>query len=116
MNRRTVQITVLLAAGVMTVTTSRPAARAAGRAMAIDDLIGAVTGQTLPNVWVGAFVPGSGDRDNGMMTSSDPRYKIGFMAENGIHGSCRGRFVSLFERRCTSVIPAHIGTVGSVDL
>jgi Carboxypeptidase regulatory-like domain/TonB-dependent Receptor Plug Domain len=43
-----------------------------------------VTQQVLPNVWVGAFVPGSGDRYNGMLTSTDPRYHIGFMPENGI--------------------------------
>jgi len=42
------------------------------------------TGEVRPNVWVGAFVPGTGDRYNGMMTNQDPNYKIGFMAENGV--------------------------------
>jgi hypothetical protein len=43
-----------------------------------------VTGQTLPNVFVGAFVPGTGDRANGMVTNSDPNYPLGFRDNQGI--------------------------------
>jgi hypothetical protein len=43
-----------------------------------------VTGQTLPNVFVGSFVPGSGDRYNGMVTSADPNYPKGFRDRTGI--------------------------------
>jgi hypothetical protein len=43
-----------------------------------------VTGQTLPNVFVGSFVPGTGDRYNGMVSSSDPNYPKGFRDSQGI--------------------------------
>ncbi len=43
-----------------------------------------VTGQTLPNVFVGSFVPGTGDRYNGMVTSADPNYPKGFRDRTGI--------------------------------
>ena len=43
-----------------------------------------VTGQTLPNVYVGSFVPGTGDRYNGMVTNSDPNYPKGFRDNQGI--------------------------------
>ena len=44
-----------------------------------------VTGQTLPNVFVGSFVPGVGNRYNGMVTSDDPDYPRGFRDNQGIH-------------------------------
>jgi hypothetical protein len=43
-----------------------------------------VTGQTLPNVFVGSFVPGTGDRYNGMVTSDDPNYPRGFRETRGL--------------------------------
>jgi hypothetical protein len=43
-----------------------------------------VTGQTLPNIFVGTFVPGSGDRFNGMVTSDDPNYPKGFRDSQGL--------------------------------
>jgi hypothetical protein len=43
-----------------------------------------VTGQVLPNVFVGTFVPGTGDRYNGMVTSADPNYPKGFRDSQGI--------------------------------
>ena len=43
-----------------------------------------VTGQTLPNVYVGSFVPGTGDRYNGMVTNSDTNYPKGFRDNQGI--------------------------------
>jgi hypothetical protein len=43
-----------------------------------------VTGQTLPNVFVGSFVPGTGDRYNGMVHSSDPNYPKGFRNTQGL--------------------------------
>ncbi len=43
-----------------------------------------VTGQRLPNVFVGTFVPGTGDRYNGMVTSADPNYPKGFRDSQGI--------------------------------
>ena len=42
-----------------------------------------VTGQTLPNVFVGSFVPGTGDRYNGMVTNSDPNYPKGLPRQSG---------------------------------
>ena len=48
-----------------------------------------VTGQTLPNVFVGSFVPGTGDRYNGMVSSSDPNYPRGFRDSNGIESEPR---------------------------
>lgn len=43
-----------------------------------------VTGQSLPNVFVGSFVPGTGDRYNGMVSSLDPNYPMGFRDSQGI--------------------------------
>ena len=43
-----------------------------------------VTGQTLPNVFVGTFVPGTGDRYNGTVLSTDPNYPKGFRDSQGI--------------------------------
>jgi hypothetical protein len=43
-----------------------------------------VTGQTLPNVFVGSFVPGTGDRANGMVTNADPDYPRGFRDSQGL--------------------------------
>jgi hypothetical protein len=43
-----------------------------------------VTGETRPNVFVGSFVPGTGDRYNGMVASSDPNYPKGFRDRTGI--------------------------------
>jgi hypothetical protein len=43
-----------------------------------------VTGRTLPNVFVGTFVEGTGDRANGMVTNSDPDYPLGFRDNQGI--------------------------------
>jgi hypothetical protein len=43
-----------------------------------------VTGQTLPNVFVGSLVPGTGDRSNGMVSNGDPNYPKGFRDNQGI--------------------------------
>jgi hypothetical protein len=43
-----------------------------------------VTGQTRPNVFVGTFVPGTGDRYNGMVSNTDPDYPKGFRDNQGI--------------------------------
>ncbi len=43
-----------------------------------------VTGETKANVFVGSFVPGTGDRYNGMVTSADPNYPKGFRDSTGI--------------------------------
>ena len=43
-----------------------------------------VTGQTLPNIFVGTFVPDSGDRYSGMVTNADPNYPKGFRDSQGI--------------------------------
>jgi hypothetical protein len=43
-----------------------------------------VTGQTLPNVFIGSFVPNTGDRYNGMVSSTDPNYPRGFRNNQGI--------------------------------
>src|SRR6266545_2712499 len=45
-----------------------------GKNVAIDQ----VTGQILNEVFVGTFVPGSGDRANGMVPATDPNYPRGF--------------------------------------
>jgi hypothetical protein len=55
-------------------------ARINGVNMALDP----VTGQTLPNVFVGTFVPGTGDRYNGMVSNLDPNYPKGFRDNQGI--------------------------------
>ena len=44
-----------------------------------------VTGQVLPNIFVGVFVPNSGDPYNGMVTDADPNYPKGFRDNQGIH-------------------------------
>ena len=44
-----------------------------------------VTGQVLPNIYVGAFVPGTGDPTNGMVSNDDPDYPEGFRDNQGIH-------------------------------
>jgi hypothetical protein len=38
-----------------------------------------ITGEIVPAVFIGAFVPGSGDPFNGMVTASDPTYPAGFV-------------------------------------
>jgi Carboxypeptidase regulatory-like domain/TonB-dependent Receptor Plug Domain len=43
-----------------------------------------VTGRTLPNVFVGTFVEGTGNRANGMVTNTDPDYPLGFRDNQGI--------------------------------
>jgi Carboxypeptidase regulatory-like domain/TonB-dependent Receptor Plug Domain len=43
-----------------------------------------VTGQVLPNVYVGSFVPGTGDPTNGMVSNDDPDYPKGFRDSQGI--------------------------------
>jgi hypothetical protein len=44
-----------------------------------------VTGQVLPNIFVGVFVPNSGDLYNGMVLNSDPNYPRGFRDNQGVH-------------------------------
>ena len=44
-----------------------------------------VTGQVLPNIFVGSFVPGTGDPYNGMVNHDDPAYPRGFRDNQGIH-------------------------------
>ncbi len=44
-----------------------------------------VTGQELPNIFVGSFVPNSGNIYNGMVTNDDPNYPRGFRDTQGIH-------------------------------
>lgn len=55
-------------------------ARVNGANVALDP----ATGQTLPNIFVGTFVPGTGDRYNGMVTSDEPGYPKGFRDNQGI--------------------------------
>jgi hypothetical protein len=43
-----------------------------------------ITGETRPNIFVGSFVPGVGNRYNGMVTSDDPNYPKGFRDSQGI--------------------------------
>jgi len=43
-----------------------------------------VTGAVRPNVYVGSFVPGTGDPYNGMVLSSDPNYPKGFRDNQGL--------------------------------
>ena len=43
-----------------------------------------VTNQILPNVFVGSFVPNTGDRYNGMVSSAEPNYPKGFRENQGI--------------------------------
>jgi len=43
-----------------------------------------VTGQTKPNIFVGSFVPGTGDPANGMVVNTDPSYPKGFRTNQGI--------------------------------
>jgi hypothetical protein len=44
-----------------------------------------VTGQVLPNIFAGSFVPGTGDPANGMVSRDDPDYPRGFRDNQGIH-------------------------------
>jgi hypothetical protein len=44
-----------------------------------------VTGQALANIFVGSFVPGTGDPYNGMVTNDDPDYPRSFRDNQGIH-------------------------------
>ncbi len=44
-----------------------------------------VTGEVRPNVFVGAFVPGTGDPYNGMVSHGEPGYPRGFRENQGIH-------------------------------
>jgi hypothetical protein len=44
-----------------------------------------VTGEVRPNVFVGSFVPGTGNPYNGMVTSDDPNYPRGFRDNQGLH-------------------------------
>ena len=65
-----------------------------------------VTGQTLPNVFVGSFVPGTGDRYNGMVSSSDPNYPQGLPRQPGHRARAaprrwRGTSPATARRRCT---------------
>ena len=50
-----------------------------------------VTGQTLPNVFVGSFVPGTGDRYNGMVSSSDPELPERVPRQPGHRAGAAGR-------------------------
>jgi hypothetical protein len=43
-----------------------------------------VTGQTKPNIFVGSFVPGTGDPANGMVLNTDRNYPQGFRDNQGI--------------------------------
>jgi Carboxypeptidase regulatory-like domain/TonB-dependent Receptor Plug Domain len=43
-----------------------------------------VTGQVRPNIFVGSFVPNTGDPYNGMVTNADPDYPKGFRDTQGI--------------------------------
>jgi hypothetical protein len=44
-----------------------------------------VTGQTRPNIFVGSFVPGTGDPTNGMVRNGEGGYPRGFRDNQGIH-------------------------------
>jgi hypothetical protein len=44
-----------------------------------------VTGEIRPNIFVGSFVPNSGNLYNGMVTNEDPNYPRGFRDNQGIH-------------------------------
>jgi hypothetical protein len=44
-----------------------------------------VTGDVRPNIFVGSFVPGTGNPFNGMVTNSDPDYPRSFRDNQGIH-------------------------------
>src|SRR4030095_9198834 len=48
-----------------------------------------VTGEVRPNVYVGAFVPGTGDPTNGMVSNDDPDYPSGFRDNQGLHAEPR---------------------------
>jgi len=56
-------------------------ARINGQNMAIDRK----TGEIKPEIYVGTFVPGSGDFANGMVLASDSSYPRGFRDNQGIH-------------------------------
>ena len=61
----------------------------AGRVNNVNVALDPVTGQTLPNAFVGTFVPGTGDPYNGMVTSDDPDYPRGFRETQGIEPAPR---------------------------
>ena len=71
-----------------------------------------VTGQTLPNVYVGSFVPGTGDRYNGMVSSSrselpervprQPGHRAGAAAGLGVGRAGRREDRRAHERRAVS--------------
>jgi hypothetical protein len=44
-----------------------------------------VSGRILPNIFVGSFVPGSGDPTNGMVRNGEAGYPAGFRDNQGIH-------------------------------
>jgi hypothetical protein len=48
-----------------------------------------VTGDVKPNVFVGAFVPGTGDPYNGMVSHGEPGYPRGFRENQGVHSEPR---------------------------
>ena len=43
-----------------------------------------ITGAVKPNIYVGSFVPGTGDPYNGMVLSTDPNYPRGFRQNQGL--------------------------------
>jgi hypothetical protein len=69
-----------------------------------------VTGQTLPNVFVGSFVPGTGDRYNGMVTSSDPNYPKGFRDRTGIEPEPRVGLAWDITGNNKTAVHASVGT------
>ena len=70
-----------------------------------------VTGQTLPNVFVGSFVPGTGDPYNGMVTNDDPNYPRSFRDNQGIHPEPRvGLAWDIFGDGRTASTPAPAST------
>jgi hypothetical protein len=69
-----------------------------------------VTGQTLPNVFVGSFVPGTGDRYNGMVSSSDPNYPKGFRDRTGIEPEPRLGLAWDITGNSKTAIHASVGT------
>ncbi len=60
-----------------------------GRVNNVNVALDPVTGQTLPNAFVGTFVPGTGDPYNGMVTSDDLGYPRGFRETQGIEPAPR---------------------------
>ena len=52
----------------------------------------AATGQTVPQVLIGSFVPNSGNVLNGMVVGTDPTYPTGFMVQQPVHPEPRFGF------------------------